>query len=171
MGGVDDVARVRSEEPSLPAGDDNSKGFAGFVAAHERGLRQSLTASLGFDAAREATAEALAYGWEHWDRVRALENPSGYLYRVGLNWGRKSRRRRSVAFPAEPAREIGWIEPGLPDALARLSERQRVVVYLVHGHEWSLSEVAELLEVSKGTVQKHMERGMARLRRQLKVET
>jgi DNA-directed RNA polymerase specialized sigma24 family protein len=44
-------------------------------------------------------------------------------------------------------------------------------VFLVHGHQWSLSEVATLLEISKGTVQTHMERGMERLRRELKVET
>ena len=63
-----------------------------------------------------------------------------------------------------------WVEPGLPDALARLPERQRVVVYLVFGHEWSMSEVAALLGVEKATVQKHVERGMAKLRRRLGVE-
>ena len=58
----------------------------------------------------------------------------------------------------------------MPDALARLPERQRVVVYLVFGHEWSMSEVAALLGVEKATVQKHVERGMAKLRRRLGVE-
>ena len=32
---------------------------------------------------REATVEALSYGWEHWARVAAMANPVGYLYVVG----------------------------------------------------------------------------------------
>lgn len=146
-------------------------GFDVFVSENEPKLRQSLTAALGADAARDATAEALAYGWEHWTRVGEMENRAGYLYRVGLNWGRRSLRSRQSAFPAVSSDGQAWFEPGLADALADLSEKQRVVVYLVHGHEWSLAEVAELMGVSKGTVQKHNERGMARLRRRLKVET
>jgi RNA polymerase sigma factor (sigma-70 family) len=57
-----------------------------------------------------------------------------------------------------------WIEPGLPVAMARLSEKQRVVVMLIHGLEWTYSEVADLLGVSKSTVQSQAERGMAKLR-------
>lgn len=145
--------------------------FSGFVAANERALRQSLTAALGVEMGREAAAEALAHGWENWNRVSGMDNASGYLYRVGLNWGKRTFGRHEVVFPEDSTNPSEWFEPALPAALAGLSEMQRVVVYLVHGHDWSLSEVAELLEISKGTVQTHMERGMARLRRDLKVET
>lgn len=160
----------RIEETGLPADEDLAAGFAGFVAAKESVLRQSLTASLGAELGREATAECLAYGWEHWARVSDMDNSAGYLYRVGLNWGRKNAGRNTIVFPADVSEDSGWVEPRLSDAIAGLSRKQRVVVYLIHGHDWSLSEVAGLLEVSKGTVQKHLERGMARLRRELKVE-
>ena len=43
-------------------------------------------------------------------------------------------------------------------------------MYLVFGHEWSMAEVAELLDLSKSTVQNHVERGMKKLRRRLGVE-
>lgn len=76
-----------------------------------------------------------------------------------------------MAFPEPSQSEADWFEPGLPAALAGLSDQQRMVVYLVHGLGWSLAEVAGLLEISKGTVQTHLERGMHRLRRELKVET
>ncbi len=144
--------------------------FGEFVSANESSLRQALTAALGPDLARDATAEALAYAWEHRERVEGLQNPAGYLYRLGLNWGRKVAGRRTPAFPSPPSDGESMFEPGLSAAMAKLSEKQRMVVYLVHGLNWSLSEVAEVLEVSKGTAQKHMERGMARLRRQLKVD-
>jgi RNA polymerase sigma factor (sigma-70 family) len=63
-----------------------------------------------------------------------------------------------------------WVEPGLSAALARLSEKQRLVVALLYGYQWSMSEVAALLDVSKGTVQSYADRGLKRLRRKLGVE-
>lgn len=57
-----------------------------------------------------------------------------------------------------------WCESALALQLARLSDRERLVVMLVNGFQWSLAEVAELLDVSKSTVQTHAERGMAKLR-------
>ena len=144
--------------------------FTAFVANSESKLRHALTASFGVERGREALAEAFVYGWEHWDRIQSMDNPSGYLYRVAHNHARKAFSRRKVIFPEAPLARVPWVEPGLPEALARLSERQRVAVYLVHGQEWSTSEVSELLGVSKTTVQKHVERGMKKLRRQLDSE-
>lgn len=149
--------------------ETTTDAFTDFVSAVEAKLRRALMGTLGVDLGREAAAEALAYGWEHWARVRDMDNPVGYLYRVGVNHGKKARLRR-VSLPPVPIVKLPWVEPGLPDALARLPEKQRVAVYLVCGHEWSMSEVAGLLGVSKGTVQKHVERGMSKLRRRLGVE-
>jgi RNA polymerase sigma-70 factor (ECF subfamily) len=158
-----------SGETRVPA-DRTATDFEQFVSSTERGLRQALTGALGSELGREAAAEALVYAWENWERVGGLANPAGYLYRVGLNWGRRTGRRSAPLFRRETVDPDPWYEPGLPEALARLSEHQRVVLYLVHGHEWSLGEVAALLGVSKGTVQTHLERGLTRLRRDLKVE-
>ena len=54
--------------------------------------------------------------------------------------------------------------------MRRLSEAQRVSVMLVHGFGWTYTEVGEYLDVTKSTVQTHLERGMARLRRDLRIE-
>jgi len=43
------------------------------------------------------------------------------------------------------------------------------VVMLLHCYDWTMTEVAEVLGVSKGTVQSYDTRGMRRLRRQLGV--
>ena len=142
--------------------------FESFVSATEPRLREALSAALGSDVGRDATAEALAYAWEHWDRVSAMENPAGYLYLVGLRRGRRTLTRRVVLMPVASG-HTPWIEPGLPAALASLSDQQRVVVMLVHCFEWTLSEVAELLDLSKSTVQSHAERGLDRLRSRLGV--
>ena len=139
------------------------------MADAEPRLRRAFVAALGAHRAYDATAEALAYGWEHWDRVRAMENPLGYLYRVGQSRTRPRRHAlRSTTWDAGVA-DKPMVEPGLQPALASLSELQRVVVVLVHGFEWTLSEVADLLDVTKSTVQTHLERGLARLRAALEV--
>ena len=138
--------------------------FTKFVREVEPRLRHALCAAFGADHGREATAQALAYGWEHWDRIRKMENSAGYLWGVGRNHARRQRFRRPT-FPEPPVDTTPWIEPSLPNAMAHLTERQRLAVMLVHGLEWTYSEVAELLGVSKSTVQTQAERGMTKLRK------
>ena len=63
------------------------------------------------------------------------------------------------------------VEPGLLVSLGRLSRSQRVAVVLVAGFEWTQQEVADLLGVSRSTVQKHLSRGLGRLRDDLGVSS
>ena len=149
---------------------EKTDSFTEFFFDVEPRLRGALTAALGAEVGREACAEALAYGWEHWDRVAVMDNPAGYLYRVGRGRGRRMRTRRRIPFSPVSVDSPGWFEPGLAAALARLPERQRVVVSLLHGYGWSMAEVAGLLGVGKSTVQSYDERAMTRLRRRLGVD-
>ena len=144
--------------------------FTAFVEEVEYRLRCALSACLGSQVGREAAAEALAYGWEHWDRIRAMENPAGYLYTVGRSRGRRAFRRRPVLYEVDQE-SMPWIEPGLPDALAALPEQQRIAVMLHHCFQWTLAEIADLLEVSKSTAQKHTTRGVDRLRKEMRVSS
>lgn len=139
-------------------------------------LQVVLCANFGREAGIEAAADALAYGWEHWSRVSQMANPAGYLYSVGRDRARRSlsgRRMDPVGSLDSVAAAVAgspWVEPGLQGALAGLSERQRVSVLLVHGAEWQLSEVADFLGISRGSVKRHLDRGMAKLRAVLEVE-
>jgi RNA polymerase sigma factor (sigma-70 family) len=139
--------------------------FTKFVTVYESRLRDSLIGAFGGEVGRDAAADALVYGWEHWDRVAGMDNPVGYLYTVGLSRGRKSLSKRRLVFDAVETARIPEVEPRLGDALASLTERQRTVVVLVHCFQWTQSEVGELLSLSKTTIQNHLERGMAALRR------
>ena len=145
-----------------------SESFTSFVEEVEPRLKRALCVGFGIESGVEAIADALAYGWEHWDRIRDMDNPAGYLYQVGRSRTR-ARRTPRPTFPALPAEASPWVEPGLPAALARLSESQRQAVWLVHGFEWTLDETASLLDVSVSTVRKHLERGEKKLRTALGV--
>lgn len=147
--------------------DAEADTFDAFVRLVEPALRRALVAAYGTERGREATAEALAYAWEHWEDVSVMANPRGYLYRVGQSRTR-SRRRRPIYEMRHADEPV--VEPGLAPAVAALSERQRVAVVLVHGYGMTLREVAELTGTRITTVQTHAERGLRRLRASLGVD-
>lgn len=142
--------------------------FVEFFQEAEPRLRRALSAAYGPDRGREATIDALTYAWKHWDRVRGLANPIGYLYRVGERKARRRFRPRPL-FPAVPTEDLPWVEPKLPGALGSLSPRQRVATVLIHAYGLSHREVADLLGLSLSSVQTHAERGLRKLRHVLGV--
>jgi DNA-directed RNA polymerase specialized sigma24 family protein len=160
------VARVRDARSSVVS-DEREEEFRRFFNEAEPRLRRALVAAYGTDRGREATAEALAYAWEHWDRVQEMGNAVGYLYRVGQSRTRPRRVRRLFDRGHHAGDPV--VEPALPAALAALSERQRVAVVLVHGFGWTLAEVAEVTGLRVTTVQNHVTRGLDHLRRKLEV--
>ena len=144
--------------------------FTVFVKQAEPRLSYALTATYGVEVGRESTADALAYAWENWAKVRCMENPSGYLYRVGQSSARRYRRPRLLFPPISPA-EMPEVEPGLPAALGSLSAAQRTAVVLVYVLEWTEREAADLLGVNRSTLRRHRDRGLAKLRAALEVKT
>jgi DNA-directed RNA polymerase specialized sigma24 family protein len=140
--------------------------FAATVGLH---LRVALVAAYGPEAGRDAAAEAIAYGWQNWERVGAMSNPAGYLYRVGQSAARRELNRRDVFMPGEPAPGLPDVDPGLVPALRSLTEHQRVAVVMVHGFGWSQAEVAEVLSVSPSTVRTHIARAIAHMKEALEV--
>jgi DNA-directed RNA polymerase specialized sigma24 family protein len=144
-------------------------GFEEFYVEVEPKLRRALVAALGPTRGREGTAEAMAYAWEHWERVEQMEFPVAYLFRVGQTRSRE--RNQPVVFPATVDVDVPWIEPGLPAALAALSEHQRVAVVLAHGYGYTHREVGELLGISPSSVQNHVERAMTKLQAALEVHS
>ena len=143
---------------------DDARGaeFNSFVSAVSSRLSRAFIASYGVDRGQEALAEALAFAWEHFEELQTMANPAGYLYRVGQS--RTRGRKRPVVFPRPGRDGIPEVEPQLGDALGSLSERQRTCVVLVYALEWTHQEVADLLGVSRSSVQNHVERGLGHLR-------
>lgn len=154
-----------------PRREQKDQEFDAFVRDAERRLSYALGAAYGPDLGAEATAEAIAYAWEHWERLREMENPIGYLYRVGQSRVRRFRFRRPPIAPMPDSGVDAWVEPRLLSAIESLSRNQRVAVVLVGAYGWTQREVADLLNISRTTVQKHLERGMAKLRASMEVSS
>lgn len=116
--------------------------------------------------AGDAAAEALAWAWEEWDKVQTMENPAGYLFRVGRS---KSRLRKAPRLAPVAALDLPDVEPRLVPALLGLPSRQRTAVWLVHACQWRPAEVAEAMGVSPSAVSTHLSRGLHQLRAVLEV--
>lgn len=146
----------------------NVEVFTTFARDVEPKLRCALVAACGPDRGLEATEDALVFAWEHWDKIQTASNPAGYLYRVGRR--KASRVRRPLPlFRDVPSSSPDPPEPGLAPALAHLSRQQRTAVVLIDGFGFTHQEVADLVGIGRSTVQKHHERGLEKLRRELGV--
>lgn len=161
----------------LPALSAAAIRFRAFFGDVEPRLRRALVAAYGPDLGSDAAADALAWAWQHFDKVEAMGSPLGYLWRVGQTSVRRVTRRRRFErawLPTSTAALGGggadWpFEPALVAALGALTARQRVAVVLVHGYGYRLAEVAEVQGCSVSTVRNHLDRGLRSLRTALGV--
>lgn len=120
--------------------------------------------------AADAAQEAFVQAWLHWSRVRGLDRPEAWLRRVAVN--RLLNRRRSLVRRARALLRLRPAEAAVdPDrrmdlvaALRALPTQQRLAVVLRYVGDLSLTETAEAMGVSEGTVSQHLARGRSRLR-------
>lgn len=156
-----------SEEQET-AEDADRAAFESWFQHAEPQLRAALVATFGAELGRDAAAEALSYAWEHRARILALDNPVGYVFRVGQRWTTRHQRRgrRRFELVAEADRPPGF-EPALHEALDSLPRRQRQVVVLCTGYGLTHAEAADVLNISRSTVQNHAERGLRHLQRKV----
>ena len=161
--------------PAAGAAARDDRSFDGFYRAQSDRVYRALALTLGDpDVAREATDEGMARACARWPAVRAMDNPGGWVYRVGLNWATSWWRKRRREQPLHPDRD-GNAAPdrdAAPDpqtwvALAVLRELplpQRAVVVCRVLLDLSTAETAELLGLAQGTVKSRLARGLGALR-------
>ena len=112
-----------------------------------------------------------AFAVANWPAVR---DRRAYLFRAVLNrarmHARSEGRRRSyeqMSASTEIASDVPRPDPDVLDAVARLSERQRAVVYLTYWDDLTPSAIAALLDISEGSVRRHLARARRILRSRL----
>jgi RNA polymerase sigma factor (sigma-70 family) len=152
MTGVDDQARVHER-------------YRAELVHHARMLIGSADADdLVTDVITTTTASA------SWLDVR---HERAYLHRAlvsaAASWGRSEQRRRrrerAIARPDEsldPENAVDAIR-----AVAGLSTQQRSVIYLTYWEDRTPADIAQLLDISDGTVRKQLARAREHLRKAL----
>ena len=125
--------------------------------------------------AEELAQESLVRAGDRWDRVRTMESPVGWCFRVGANLGASWFRRRGAERRAR-ARHGVVDTPAAPDpvgaaavrdALALLTPAQRETVVLRHLLGLGVTETATTLGISPTAVRTRDSRGLAVLRDRL----
>lgn len=149
-------------------GDDVvARSFESFYAEARPTVGRALALTLHDpELAADAVDEAMARAYQHWDRVADLDNPAGWVYRVGLNYARsRLRRRRGREDLLHPRHhhEGPAIEPSIDAAVARLPARQRAVVVCRFLLGWSEAQTATSLGIRPGTVKSRLHRALATL--------
>ena len=148
----------------VPAFDD-------FYRERYAHIARALAYTLGdVDLAREATDEAMARAYGRWAQLGGTDNPSGWVYRTGLNWARSVLRRARRVLPRTTAQVIdapAVADPTLRAALDRLPDRLRAVVVCRHLLDWSTEDTAAALGVNPGTVKSRLHRALQLLERSL----
>jgi RNA polymerase sigma-70 factor, ECF subfamily len=142
-----------------------------FLDQHDR-LYRALYFITGSSAdAEELMQEAFLKLWERWDRIHAIEDPVGYLFRVAMNGFRMRARRARVA-----ARRVVHLEPArdpyddieVRDDVRRmllgLPPRQRAALVLTEIFGYSSEQAARILGVRPTTVRALASQGRAALR-------
>ena len=134
--------------------------FELFFEAERRRLFRALYLMTGsVQEAEEIAQDAFLKIWERWDRVGAMEDPTGYLYRAGMNLTR-SRVRRLVRAAKTSLSSEPSVDPyGAADArdaivraVAGLSPRQRQALVLAELLDRSTDDAAKLMGVTSSTI-------------------
>lgn len=128
---------------------------------HPQVLAAITVASTNTDLAAEATDEAFVRAYERWERVRRMDSPGGWLYRVAFNDMRRRQRRKAVerqllargkASQHDVVSAPVALDPQVWAAVRTLPQRQRTAVALRYVLDLTEAEVARVMGVSRGAV-------------------
>jgi RNA polymerase sigma factor (sigma-70 family) len=135
-------------------------------------FRAMLAGTLNRAAAEDATAEAFARAYAHWDTVADHPNPRAWVLRVAWNYHRSSWRRWEGRWSADlvasaPRTVEPWSDPDLVTAIRTLPQGQREAIVLVALGELTPSQAAHVLGKAVGTVRSQLFRARVALRQAL----
>jgi RNA polymerase sigma-70 factor, ECF subfamily len=129
--------------------------------------------------AEDLAQEAFMAAHRDWARIALYDKPGAWVRRVVANMSVSSFRRR-VAEAKALARVPFGHETALPDladgdpefwaAIRALPRRQAQVVALYYLEDRAVAEIAEILDVTPGTVKRHLHNGRQALARRLRAD-
>lgn len=157
----------------IDAARGSANNFEGFFDHHRDPIARTLALTFGDDElGYEATDEAMARAYQRWDKVSQYDNPEGWVFRVGLNWGRSWIRRKTTAARKAPIlvdrsaadrSDQVPIDPDLQAALKRLGREHRLIVVLRFYRDLSIPQIADYLQIPDGTAKSRLNRALKAL--------
>jgi RNA polymerase sigma-70 factor, ECF subfamily len=142
--------------------------------ARSQALLNSATAYLGDgDAALEVVQETFALALRGRGSFRGKSSLETWVWRIMLNAARDWQRRSRNLEVANPIDQADEQTPELADELRSmllsLPERQRLAVFLRYYADLSYRQIADVLEITPGTVAASLHAAHAALRQEMEV--
>ena len=155
--------------------EEDRSGFEAFFRReHDRLVRALYLVTGDAHEADELAQEAFLKVWERWDRVGAMDDPVGYLYRTSMNAFRSRLRRAATALrravpSARPRDDFASVDErdAVRRALGTLTRRQRAAIVLTEYLGYGTDEAGAILGVKPVTVRVLASQGRAALRETL----
>ena len=165
--------------------------FAELAGRYRPQIFRFLLASLrDADEAETLTQDCLLKAHRNWASFRGESTVMTWLLRIAINLQKDHWRSRRLQFwkltkrnAVDSAEAGAWLPSGesSPEAqlvakdqvrqvwkcVRELSERQRTVFLLRHVEEMEISEIAQAVGLSEGTVKAHLSRAMGKVRAEL----
>jgi RNA polymerase sigma-70 factor (ECF subfamily) len=172
------AAEAAALEPSVDARSE-SLTFDDFYRQEHRhvlGLAFVLTGNQWV--AEDTAQDAFTAAFRRWRSIVAYDSPSAWIRRVTCNRAASVLRRRvreAKALMRLVGRTQSYIELDDGDnafwqAVRQLPPRQAQVVALYYMEDYSVRQIAEVLDCSEGTVKTHLSRARDAVARQLQLE-
>ena len=154
--------------------EERERGFDEFVIARQRQMLRTAYLLCGdWHLAEDLTQNALAKVYVGWARIQRVDNVDAYvhrmLFRTYVDTYRRRRKREILSDAVPEVADLatagdGDVRMALLAALAQVTPRYRAVLVLRFWEDRSISEAAEALGISEGSVKSHTHRGLHQLR-------
>ncbi len=155
-----------------------SRSFEIFYDAESRTLFRRMWLVTGNRAeAEELMQDAFLKVWERWEKVEAMDDPVGYLYRTAMNLFRKRYRRAALAI----RRSIGLASTrddfedaddreSVRQVLSTLPPRQRAALVLTELLGFNPTDAGRALGVQASTIRSLSSQGRESFRRAMEAD-
>jgi RNA polymerase sigma-70 factor (ECF subfamily) len=169
--------RIAVPEGTTEALEATSSFEAFYDAEAETLFRRMWLVTGNRSEAEELMQDAFLKVWERWDRVGAMDDPVGYLYRTAMNLFRKRYRRAMLAIRrtvghAPPADDFSDVDERetVRRVLAGLPPRQRAALVLTEMLGFTSKEAGDALGVTDATIRSLTRYGRDAFRTQMEVD-
>jgi len=140
--------------------------------------------------AEDLSQEVLVKAYTSFHKFRGESKISSWLHRIAVNAHLDERRKKSLTllrtsdelnesltmhsvagstFETDPEKKMerSKMQEHIDQALQNLTQRERTIFVLRHYHEHALKEIAEMLDLSEGTIKSFLFRAIKKLQKAL----
>jgi RNA polymerase sigma-70 factor (ECF subfamily) len=123
-----------------------------------------------YDLAHDAVQEAFALAIAEFKQFRGEGSLEGWIWRIAVHETLRNRRNGRERQLFDVVEEVGFVpeqDPELAEAIRALPTRRRLIVFLRYFGDLSYDEIANVCEISKGTVAASLAQAHTALRKTL----